>query len=147
MVEDDILFTNHPRASMCNSYTFSIFILYLPSADEVWGKIIFSEVSVILSTRGGAGGFFPACITGYMSRDICLQGVCIQGNLHPGKSASKSEGVWIRGCWANLLRYIGYGQQAGATHPAGMHFCYIRNKQIMRSVVQKSMNLECVLKL
>ena len=25
MVEDDILFTNHPRASMCNSYTFSIF--------------------------------------------------------------------------------------------------------------------------
>ena len=27
MVEDDILFTNHPRASMCNSYTFSTFIL------------------------------------------------------------------------------------------------------------------------
>ena len=27
MVKDDMLFTNHPRASMCNSYTFSIFYL------------------------------------------------------------------------------------------------------------------------
>ena len=27
VVEDDILFTNHPRASMCNSYTFQYFQL------------------------------------------------------------------------------------------------------------------------
>ena len=27
IVEDDILFTNHPRASMCNSYTFQYFTL------------------------------------------------------------------------------------------------------------------------
>ena len=29
MVKDDILFTNHARANMCNSYTFSIFFIYV----------------------------------------------------------------------------------------------------------------------
>ena len=38
--------------------------LLLPPANEVWGKVIFSQASVILSM----GGDFSACITGHMTR-------------------------------------------------------------------------------
>ena len=53
----------------------------LPPANEIWGKVIFSQASVILFP-GGSG--FPACITGHMTRGVCIQGrsvsrrVCIQ---------------------------------------------------------------------
>ena len=30
------------------------------------------------------GGGFPACITGHMTRAVCLQGVCIEGGLYLG---------------------------------------------------------------
>ena len=36
------------------------------SITEVWGKVVFSQASVILSTRGGGFGF-PACITSHMT--------------------------------------------------------------------------------
>ena len=39
------------------------------------------------------------------------------GGLPPGGSAS--------GGWADPpLRYMGYGKQAGDTHPIGMHSCF-----------------------
>ena len=53
-------------------------IVLLPPANEVWGKIIFSQASVILSTERGGG--FPACITGHMTSGVCIQ----RGGLHPG---------------------------------------------------------------
>ena len=44
--------------------------LLLPTAYEVWGKVMFSQASVILSTiTGGGVCFFPACIIGHMTRD------------------------------------------------------------------------------
>ena len=37
----------------------------LPSTNEVWDKVIFSQASVILSMGGGGG--LPVCITGHMT--------------------------------------------------------------------------------
>ena len=43
--------------------------LSLPSANEVWGKVVFSQACVIPFIHGGGGGAgFPACITGHMIR-------------------------------------------------------------------------------
>ena len=41
-------------------------------------------------------------------RGFCLQGVCIHGGLPPGGDT-----------WDTM----GYGQEAGGTHPTGMHSC------------------------
>ena len=65
-----------------------IISLSLPPENEVWGKVTFSQASVILSTGGRVG--FPACITGHMtrgsaSRGSASEGVCITGALHPGQ--------------------------------------------------------------
>ena len=87
---------------------------------EVWGKVIFSQASVILST-GGVG--LTACITdrgglyprGSASGGVCLWGVNIQreggfyikGGLHPdgiciqGRSASG-------GCYRQAPILLGY---------------------------------------
>ena len=65
--------------------------LLLPPANEVWGKVIFLHLSVILFTGGVPGqvhlppGTPPARYT--------------PGSVHAGR----------------------YGQQAGGTHPTGMH--------------------------
>ena len=65
--------------------------MLLPPANEVWGKVIFSQVFVCPQGVG-----FSTCITGYMTRGpassgvLPLAGVCIQGGLHPG-------GVCIQG--------------------------------------------------
>ena len=43
-------------------------ILYLlPTAYEVWGKVMFSKASLILSTIRGVC-LFPVCIIGHMTR-------------------------------------------------------------------------------
>ena len=76
---------------------FSIFILYLPSTDKVWGKIIFSEVS----TRAGVGGSSQhasqvTCPGMSASRGSVSREICIQGNLHPkvrGSGSLKYQGV------------------------------------------------------
>ena len=85
--------------------------MFLPSANEVWGKVMFLRVSLILSTwgrgwltsmhyrsldqpQGLEGVGFPACITGHMIRG---RGVCIheERGLHPGKRGSVSRGGWV----------------------------------------------------
>ena len=63
------------------------------------------HLSVILFGGGGFG--FPACITGHM-----IWRVCIQGGLHFGRG-------WVYLPWDTT----GYGQQAGGTHPTGVHSC------------------------
>ena len=64
---------------------------FLPPANEVWGKVIFSQAPVILSMVGGGGGAggFQACITGHVTRGSASRGVCIQG----GGSASRVRGL------------------------------------------------------
>ena len=60
--------------------------LFLPPANEVWGKVIFSVACVKNSVHRGGGflGRYPP-----------------SGTVHAGR----------------------YGQQAGGTHPTGMHSC------------------------
>ena len=41
--------------------------ILLPPANEVWGKVMFVHVSVILS-MGGGGVEFPACITSHVTK-------------------------------------------------------------------------------
>ena len=76
------------------------YVEFLPRANEVWGKVIFSQASVILSR----GSLHP------------WRGVYIQwgGCLHPGG-------------WADPPppSTTGYGQQAGGTRPTGMHTCQL----------------------
>ena len=65
---------------------------------EVWDKVMFLHLSVILFTRAVG---FPTCITGHMTRGVCIQG----GFDGPPPST------------------MGYGQQVGGMHPTGMHSC------------------------
>ena len=98
--------------------------IYLPPANEVWDKVVFSQVSVYLLEGGGWLVGFPACITGHMTRGVCIQGRCWADPLHRGLST----GV---GGWADHPRdtwdTTGYGQQVGGTYPTGMHSCFLLN--------------------
>ena len=66
---------------------------------------MFSQASVILSTVGelgvgGSGVGFPACITGYMTRGVCLQrGLPLGGwgGLHPGVGGLHPVGEGLHG--------------------------------------------------
>ena len=95
-----------------------------PPANKVWGKVIFTQAPVILS---GGGGGFPACITCYMTGGLHpKEGVCIGGRgSAPGGGASREcLPTWGEGGGQTPpLRYIGYGQQAGGTHPTGSLSC------------------------
>ena len=74
-------------------------LLFLPPANEVWGKVMFSQASVALSTSGGGG-------------------------LHQrGRSASGAGGAASGGVGQTPPDTTGYGQQSGGTHPTGMHSC------------------------
>ena len=89
---------------------------FLPLANKVWGKLMFLNVSVILST--GGGGWLPSMYHWSHDRGVCIHGrVCIQGRLciqgvciwgggrpHPigrhgelGRSLTKIQAIlWIR---------------------------------------------------
>ena len=53
----------------------------LPPANEVWGKVIFLHLFVILFTRGGGGqgGGIAACIAGGIRACLAAGGVCSSG--------------------------------------------------------------------
>ena len=82
----------------------------LPPEKEVWGKVIFSEASVILFTGGGGlptGGssLGGGCIQGrdlHLGGGVCLWRVYIQGirGLHLGEGVCL-QGVHIQGGLGN----------------------------------------------
>ena len=81
---------------------------FLPPANEVWGKVIFSQVFVCPRERGG--------VTSQNQK------------LHDQGGSASSRGVCIRGGgWIDppldTWDTTGYGQQAGGTHPTEMHSC------------------------
>ena len=82
---------------------------YLPSANEVGGKVIFSQAYVIPSVRGRGGVGFRTCITGHMT----------------GESASKGESAAMMAWAVPPSDTMGYGQQSGGTHSTGMHSCLV----------------------
>ena len=71
-------------------------LLYLPPANEVWGKVIFLHLCVILFTGGGVPG---------QVQPPPPPGRYTTGQVHPpGK-------------------YTPHGQCADGMHPTGMHSC------------------------
>ena len=103
--------------------------LFLPPANEVWGKVIFLHLSVILFTGGSVPGQVhpqagtpPAGNPGQVHPS---------GQVHPpagtplGKYTPKA-GTPLAGPpgrYTPQQCMLGYGQQAGGTHPTGMHSC------------------------
>ena len=85
---------------------------YLPPANEVRSKVIFWQVSVILSTRGGGG----AGLAFQYASQVTWQGVCLQeesastGGLHP----RGGRRVYIQGGLP-----LGGGSASGGLHPGG----------------------------
>ena len=83
-------------------------LTFLPSANEVWCKVMFLLVPVILFTGRGGGVGFPVCITGHMPsiqggsayrgsayresgyRRVCLQGSVSRGSAYRGSASRRS---------------------------------------------------------
>ena len=84
---------------------------YLPPANEVWGKVMFLHLCVILFT--GVVGF-QACITGHMTKGVCIwQGVCIRrGSASSGSTSGGGGSASMEG---------------GSLHPYGSHLCSTQN--------------------
>ena len=102
---------------------------FLPPANEVWGKDMFLHVSVILFTGRGVSGTPPGRYTPlgrYTPRQV-----------HPPPAGAPPSGrypplqVDPAGTPPQQCM-LGYGQQAGGTHPTGMHSCF---KLFLRSVI------------
>ena len=113
---------------------------------EVWGKVIFLHLCVNLFILGGG---FPACITGVCiwgrsgglppggSQVVFIQewdllpggmptgGFCILGvgRFPPGLPTEGFAYTGGRPPPRDTWNTTGYGQQAGSTHPTGMHSC------------------------
>ena len=84
--------------------------------DIFWGKVMFLLLCVILFTREG----WLASVH-HRSHD---QGVCIRG-MGVGQTPPST---------------MGYGQQAGGTHPTGMHSCF-ENVLMCRMYCMKHLGL------
>ena len=82
----------------------------LPPANDVWGKVMFLHLSVILFTGGGV---YPSMQWGRhpLGRHPPRQTPPQADTLAPGQTPPSNT--------------TGYGQQVGGTHPTGMHTCCI----------------------
>ena len=109
----------------------------LPPTNEVWGKVIFLHLFVILFTGGQPGPGVGVPDPG----EVCSRGSMVWGVPGPGGSAP--EGCLVpgvpgpRGClsWGGLLQgglpapggclveIHRTATAAGGTHPTGMHSC------------------------
>ena len=85
----------------------------IPPANEVWGKEIILQVCF---QRWGVD--FPAWITGHMTRGLPPGSLRLEGgSVFRGLGRPPPLDTWDT---------MGYGQQAGSTHPTGTHSCYLQ---------------------
>ena len=104
-------------------YTLSWILNHIYRPQRSWGKVIFSQASVILSTGG-----------------VCSRGVPGPGGLLGGRRVPGPGGVCSGGClvwggtWLGGSASGGPGGDppgtataAGGTHPTGMHSCWKLN--------------------
>ena len=91
--------------------------LYLPPANEVWGKVIFLHLSVILLSAPVHAGIHPPRTRGRHP----------PRSRPPGADTPRCRHLPSPGADTPLPTAVHagrYGQQAGGTHPTGMHtFC------------------------
>ena len=115
----------------------------LPPSNEAWGKIIFLHLSVILFTGGSTWAGTPwqvHCLGRYTPQQVPPRQVHPPGRYNPAQQVQPPQAgtlPWQVPPWAGTPpdRYpprqvqppqkcmLGYGQQAGGTHPTGMHSC------------------------
>ena len=108
------------------------YITLLPPANEVWGKVIFSQACVRNSVHGGCA--IPACIAGGIPACLTVGlGGCypsIHCRWYPSMPCSKSRGEGVPAP-GGLLRGMSGGDPpgtataAGGTHPTGMYSCLV----------------------
>ena len=106
----------------------------LPPANEVWGKVIFLHLSVILFTGGVPGQVHPRQVhppgqvhppwTGTPPGQVPLRQVHPPGQVHTPQAGTPRPPRQGPPGGTPLQCMLGYGQQAGGTHPTGMHSCY-----------------------
>ena len=138
-------------------------IFYRPQRS--WGKVIFLHVSVILFTGWGTwsgGGLVGGCGPrgGAWSGGSALRAVWSQGDAWsgrvwsrgvPGLGGSGPGGGGIPACTEadppGAVHAGRYGQQAGGTHPAGMHSCYIlfdvKSEEVERTCGSRHLTSKC----
>ena len=110
---------------------FYWFKAFLPPANEVWGKVIFLHLFVILFTGGAcmvAPGGMCGCSWGGMHG--CSQGGvhgCSRGGGMCGCSGGHAWLLWGGGACVGYDEIRRYDQWAGGTHPTGMHSCLLYN--------------------
>ena len=117
--------------SYCLGYLQRTYVTYLPSANEVRGKVIYSEVSVSISTWGSLCMMSPPVwlpAPMFLLGDLCPGGLCaggfmsrsvsVQGGLCPGMSLFR--GLCLGGISVGRPPGI---RKAGSTHPTGMLSC------------------------
>ena len=117
-------------------------MLYLPPANEVWGKVIFLHLFVILFTGGACvvapGGGVRGCSGGEEGMHGCSWGACIiaQG-VHGKRGACVAKGVHGKG---------GMCGKGGACMAKGGHAWYAPPPEI-RPVIARAVRipLECIL--
>ena len=86
---------------LCSVNTSTQFYItpFLPPANEVWGKVIFSEACVKNSVHSGGGGLLP-------------------GGAYSGRLPARG------GAWWRPPPHPRTATAVGSTHPTGMHSCY-----------------------
>ena len=123
---------------------------FLPPANEVWGNVIFLHLSVILFTGGGStwagtpprqvhppgrytplpgqvhplGRYNPPAGTPWGGK-LPWAGTPPQAGTSPGRYTPGQVHTppWTGTLPPGALHAGRYGQQAGGTHPTGMHSC------------------------
>ena len=87
---------------------YSEYLRYLPPANEVWGKVIFSQVCVKNSVHRGSAWSWGGGAWSW--------------------EGSGLGGVWSGGVWSGGVPGgdpPGMATAAGGTHPTGMHSCLV----------------------
>ena len=96
-----------------------IFSDQLPPANEVWGKVIFSEASVKNSVHRGVGGSLVRGVPA--SRGLSGSGGCLLRGGWVWSGGSGPGGVCLVPGGAGGDPRM--ATAAGGTHPTGMHSC------------------------
>ena len=94
----------------------------LPPVNEVWGKVMFLHLSVILLT-----GVCPTPLCGCRPRPRLGQTPPPLGLGRPHgcrPPGDRTDHPWMQTPGVRQAPSFRYGQQAGGTHPTGMHTCF-----------------------
>ena len=103
------------KVTSVTAYTWGQYFL-LPPANEVWGKVIFLHLFVILFTGG-------VCLSACWDTTTPLEQTPLQDQAPPQEQTSpRADTPWSR--HPPGAEHAGrYGQWAGSTHPTGMQSC------------------------